>query len=158
MKKLVTILSLVLLVGFSAQAQNNNQDMQLEMEKAMEQMQEMMKGFGSWMADAPMFLDTTIVREFNFSPEGLQEMMEQIPMDDMSNLFFQFSPDSLMQNDMFKGMEEMMEQWSNQDMSGMEDFFKDFEKLMPEYQNPQRPVDPNTPKEKPKKKRKTTTL
>ncbi len=158
MKKIFTILSLVLLMSFSTQAQNNNQDMQLEMEKMMEQMQQMMKGFGSWMGDAPMFLDTTIVREFNFSPEELDGMMNQIPLDDMGNLFFQFSPDSLMQNDLFKGMEDMMEQWSQQDMSGMEDFFKDFEKLMPEYQNPQRPVDPNAPKEKPKKKRNTTTL
>lgn len=158
MKKLFTILSLTLLMTFSAQAQHNNQDLQLEMDKMMEQMQEMMKGFGTWMGDAPMLLDTTIVRKFQFSPDDLEGMMNQMPMDDMSNFFFQFSPDSLMQKDLFKGMEEMMEQWSNQDMSGMEDFLKDFEKLMPELQNPQGPVDPNTPKEKPKKKRKTTTL
>ena len=143
---------------FSAQAQNDSQDLQIEIDKMMEQMQEMMKGFGTWMGEAPMFLDTTIVREFHFPAEEFDGMMEQFPMEGLTNMMFKFSPDSLMNSDMFKGMEDLMQQWSNQDMSGMEDLFKDFEKLMPEYQNPQVPSDPDAPKEKPKKKRKTTTL
>ena len=64
MKKILTILSLVLLFSASVQAQNDKEELQREMDMMMKQMQEMMKGFGTWMGEAPMIMDTMIFREF----------------------------------------------------------------------------------------------
>jgi hypothetical protein len=157
MKKILSVVTLVVIMTISAQAQNSQQELQSEMDKMMLQMQEMMKSFGSWMGEAPIFMDTTIVREFHFPAEEFDGMIEQFPMDDLSHMFFQFSPDSLMNSDMFKGMEQLMEQWSTQDFSDMEDFFKELEKLAPTT-----PENDGTPQDKEaapnKKKRKTTTL
>jgi hypothetical protein len=157
MKKILSVFTLVVVMTISVQAQNNQQELQSEMEKMMLQMQEMMKSFGSWMGEAPIFMDTTIVREFHFPAEEFDGMIEQFPMDDLSHMLFRFSPDSLMNNDMFKGMEQLMQQWSTQDFSDMEDFFKELEKLAPAT-----PENDGTPKEKEtapaQKKRKTTTL
>ena len=119
MKKRLSIFFVAFLIGLSLQAQSSNEDLRMEMDQMMLQMQEMMKGFGDWIGDAPILMDTMIVREFHF------------PADDLNSMMFQFSPDSLMKSDLFRGMEDMMHQWSNQDMSGMEEFFKDLEKLMP---------------------------
>jgi hypothetical protein len=157
MKKLLSVCTLLLLLTMTAKTQNSQQELQSEMEKMMQQMQEMMKSFGSWMGEVPIFMDTTLVREFHFPAEEFDGMMEQIPMDDLSHMFFQFSPDSLMNGDMFKGMEQLMEQWSIQGFSDMEDFFKELEKLAPTS-----PENDGTPQDKEaapnKKKRKTTTL
>jgi hypothetical protein len=157
MKKILSVCTLLLVLTMAARAQNSQQELQSEMDKMILQMQEMMQRFGSWMGEAPIIMDTTIVREFHFPAEEFDGMIEQFPMDDLSGMLFQFSPDSLMNSDMFRGMEQLMEQWSTQDFSDMEDFFKDLEKLAPVT-----PENDGTPKEKEttpnQKKRKTTTL
>lgn len=158
MTRILVIFATVLWLGSSAQAQTESQDLQIEMDQMMEQMQQMMKGFGMWMEDAPIFMDTTIVREFHFPAEELDGMMDNFPMDGLTNMMFQFSPDSLMNSEMFRGMEEMMEQWSHQGMNGMEDLLRDMEKMMPEQDDLQVPSDPNAPDGKTKKKKRKTTV
>ncbi|MFK7808498.1 MAG: hypothetical protein AB8F74_11905 [Saprospiraceae bacterium] len=134
MKKILLTICLAISLSFSTQAQNSNQDLQVEMDNMMEQMQEMMKDMGVWINDAPIFGDTTIVREFHFPTEEFDQMYESFPMENLSELF--------------KGMEGMMGEWADEDM---EEWLEEMEKRMEENAPPK-------DKKTSKKKRKTTTL
>ena len=142
MKKVLSVLAFSFLLAFSANAQNDSQDLSKELERMMQQMEQMMKGFGSWMEDAPFLMDTSIVHEFYFSP------------------------DSLMQDDMIRSMEEMMRHWSMQDFSGFDELLKSIEEFMPPmpeggYMIPppeDLPEGTTPPAKKKKKKRKVTKI
>ena len=150
MKKLLSIISFVLLLSMAGQSQNNNDALNQDLDRMMQQMEQMMKGLGNWIGEAPMMMDTTIIREFHF------------PTDELNGMMYRFSPDSLMNGELFQGMEDMMQGWSDQDWSGMERFFQELGDQLSTFPDSDiKPEDPAEDKAAPKnkkKKRKTTTL
>jgi len=146
MKNLIYLLLLATVSFSSVQAQNSDAD---QMQKGLEEMeQDLTKVFSELeklFSQSPLTKDSTFTKMFAF------------PLTEMDAQFDQMDPDSMQMGDMFNILEKQMQQFSQQDFSELENFFKNFGEQLQLMPIPNLGDENLSPEEK-KKKKKTSKI
>ena len=147
MKNLICLLLLAMFSFSSLQAQNTDGD---DLQKGLEQMEEeltqVFTELGKLFSESPLTKDSTLTKMFAF------------PLEDLDAKFGQMNPDSMMMGDMFNMMEQQMREFSQQDFSELENFFKAFGEQLEQMPLPNMGDGNTSPQEKKKKKKKTSKI
>lgn len=145
MKNLICLLLLATLSFSSLQAQQSDtEDLQKGLEQMEEELTKVFSELGNLFSESPLTKDSTLTKMFAF------------PLEDLDAKFGQINPDSMMMGDMFNMMEQQMREFSQQDFSELENFFKSFGEQLQQMPLPNTRDGNATPQEE--KKKKTTKI
>ena len=118
MRKILICLFLTTLSISFLSAQDQQDDLSIEMDQLFEQMEKAMKDMQGWYGDSKILMDTFMLKGIQPLAESPFEMQE-------------IHPDSLNMNNIFDLLQEQMQQFSTQDWSQLEQMMREFSQQLP---------------------------